>query len=659
MSTITIEYPCSRSNDKATKEQDKEFLRTVCAFANSKGGRIVLLAKENKRYSDKDVDDITRKFEQKTSDAFGLLTAVKMMSREKVSGGEEPSELIFNVKAWRTSRQPCTVNYNLYFATESQVKQIDSSETVESMVENIIGKKRKRKDWKEDFAFGSHYGRFAFGEAVPLRESKDTQFKCLKDEKSKNSDMVTRMQKNKLTSYISAFANGDGGHIYYGINDQKVVVGQVVENREEITREVEKIIRKMLWPKDCGEVERGKHWEIFFEPVSGVDDKFVIVIAVAPSPQPVFAEKPESYHVVDGQVKMLNYTEWEKRLRRHRILDRSPMMPIVDIAQHVARCRWSSEKAELIHYEVSYELSQLRNQGDETFLTRITELRTELQQTVERRELQQTVDYTENMEIILQQEESAYDFRNGVFQKANTLLVKNECYTGKCRDVKIYEVSRLYRLCVVKRSLGELEDSDKLFTDAMQLAQLTPPMIIEAWLLVSKAKKLEIDIATQYDPREPQSCNSLIEQCKGEYYKALGKADVAQDLEFGIVDLKQRVHIFLARIFLGSFYGQEKITRTVGCKEEDLKEAQKMLEIVVRWRNLQGHTMVLFCKCEYHLMLCEQEIRNWERFKKPEFFKKACENSAKALKIAKKNNFKSICCYAKDQHAYLGIELKL
>ena len=642
MSTITIEYSCSRSNDKATKEQDKEFLRTVCAFANSrKGGRIVLRAKENKRYSDKDVDDITRKFEQKTSDEFGLLTTVKMMSREKVSGDEEPSELIFNVEAWPTSRQPCTLKYNLYLAMESQVKQIESSETVKNVVS--IGKKRKRKDSKEDFAFGSHHRHFAFGEAVPLRESKDTQFKCLKDEKSKNSDMVTRMQNNKLTSYISAFANVDGGHIYYGINDQKVVVGQVVENQEPITREVEKIIKKMIRP----EVERGKHWEIFFEPVSGVDDKFVIVIAVAPSQQDaVFAEKPESYHMVDGQVERLNYTEWEKRLRRHLISDRSPMMPIVDIAQHVARCPWSSEKAELIHYEVSYELSQLRNQGDETFLTRITELR-------------QTVDHTGNMEIILQQEESAYDFRKGDLQKANTLLVKNECYTGKCKDVKIYEVFRLYRLCVVKRTLGELEDSDKLFTDAMQRAQLIPPMLIEAWLLVSKAKKLEINIARQYDPTEPQSCDSLIEQCKGEYNKALGKADVAQDSEFGIVDLKQRVHISLARIFLGSFYGQEKITRTVGCKEEDLKEAQKMLEIVVRWRNLQGHTMVLFCKCEYHLMLCEQEIRNWERFKNPEFFKKACKYSAKALKIAKKNKFKSICCYAKDQHAYLGIELKL
>ena len=46
---------------------------------------------------------------------------------------------------------------------------------MKSVVENIIEKKQKPKI---DFAFGSHHRCFAFGEAVPLRESKDTQFKC-------------------------------------------------------------------------------------------------------------------------------------------------------------------------------------------------------------------------------------------------------------------------------------------------------------------------------------------------------------------------------------------------------------------------------------------------------------------------------------------------
>ena len=287
-----------------------------------------------------------------------------------MSGDEEPSELIFNVEAWPTSQQPCSVNYNLYFATKSQVKQVESSQTVKNVVEYMNEKKQKSKG---DFAFGSHRRRFALGEVVPLRESNDTQFKCLKDEKSKKCNIVTRMASNKLTSYISAFANGDGGHIYYGINDQRVVVGQVVENQEAITRGVEKTIKKMLiCPKVFGKVEKGRHWQIFFEPVSGVDDKFVIVIAVAPSPQPVFAEEPESYHVVDGRVVRLNYMEWEKRSREQLISDRSP---IVDIPQHMRRGSWSSKKAELMHLEKVHELTQLRNQGDEeAFLTRITEL---------------------------------------------------------------------------------------------------------------------------------------------------------------------------------------------------------------------------------------------------------------------------------------------
>ena len=649
--TITIQYPPARLKDKASKKQDEEFVRTVCALANSTGGRIVLCAKENERYSDKDVDDITRKLEQKTSDAFGFLTAVETISQEKVSGDEEPSELIFNVKAWPTSRQPCTVNYNLYLTTESQVKHIDSSETVEKVVENIIEKKRKRK---EDFAFGSHHRCFAFAEAMPLRESKDTQFKCLKDEKSNKCDIVTRMQSNKLTSYVAAFANGDGGHIYYGIKTHEdgpnVVEGQMVKNREKIASGVEKTIKKMLWPKDCGEPKKGKHWEIFFEPVSGDDEKcdskakFVIVIAVAPSPLPVFAEKPESYHVVNGQVERLNYTEWEKRLRRHLISDRPP---IVDIPTQVGRCEWSSEEAQQLHFTVLHELVQLRNQGDEAFFKRITEL-------------QETVDHTGNVKIVVQQQEAAYYFRKGDFQEAETRLVENEGDIGKSLDVKIHEVRRLYWLSVVKLSQGKLRESDELSTNALQNAELVPPMLIGAWLLENEAGRLEIDIATSYNPTEPQNCDDLITQCFDKYYEALGQADVAQDSpKSGLVQLKQRVHINLARIYLGSFRGKETITRTTGCQEDHHKKAVEMLATLVRWSDQQGWTMTLFCKCEYLLARCEQNIRNWERFGNPEFFKKACKNSSKALRKAEKNNFKSICCYAKEQHAYLGIELKL
>ena len=75
-------------------------------------------------------------------------------------------------------------------------------------------------------------------------------------------------------------------------------------------------------------------------------------------------------------------------------------------------------------------------------------------------------------------------------------MVENKSYIRKCLDGSIYEFRRLYLLSVVKRWKGELNDSDKLLTDAMQHAEFHPAMPMEAWVLVSKAKILEIEIAT-------------------------------------------------------------------------------------------------------------------------------------------------------------------
>ena len=83
---------------------------------------------------------------------------------------------------------------------------------------------------------------------------------------------------------------------------------------------------------------------------------------------------------------------------------------------------------------------------------------------------------------MLQQEESAYDFRKGDLQKAKThsWCMKNEYYTGKCRDVKIYKFFRLYRLCVIKRSQG---DRGKNLTDftVMQRSNMLIWMSLSSW----------------------------------------------------------------------------------------------------------------------------------------------------------------------------------
>ena len=56
---------------------------------------------------------------------------------------------------------------------------------------------------------------------------------------------------NKFSCYVSAFANYNGGHTYYGITDDGLVESELISNekdKREITKKVGKAINKMIWP---------------------------------------------------------------------------------------------------------------------------------------------------------------------------------------------------------------------------------------------------------------------------------------------------------------------------------------------------------------------------------------------------------------------------
>ena len=126
------------------------------------------------------------------------------------------------------------------------------------MIDFIEGKQRGSKCSSD--VLDSRHRCFVFGEALPFRESKDTQFKKIKCEKSKHCDLASRItnKSNKLIFYVSAFANAGGGHIYYGVNNEtNVVEGELITDKDKIIKAVERAIKKMLWPKECGEPKRG------------------------------------------------------------------------------------------------------------------------------------------------------------------------------------------------------------------------------------------------------------------------------------------------------------------------------------------------------------------------------------------------------------------
>lgn len=634
---VRIEFPSRalKKDKKATTKKLDEIACAVCALANSKGGRVILYSKDG-CYSEGDIDDITRRVEQKLNSTFSIVT------REI---DEESAELHFRVEALPSLSQPHTLKYNLHITSETQVIEVAPSSSRDKVMGIIKGTSRKRK--LEDYnVIGHHHRRFVLGETVPLRESKDTQFKKLKDEKStKGCGLASRITNtaNKLTLYVSGFANGEGGHIYYGIktneNDwSNVVEGQTVHDQDKITREVAKTIQNMTWPKENGVPQKGKHWEIFFEPVFGVntsaESKFVIVISIAPFQSGVFVEEPESYKEADGEVMKLGYSEWKKRLCQHHISYRSE---VVNIQQSIGRCSWSSSGASAEYGAISRRLVQLRNDGNRSEFQKYT------------KQLEESGSW--NARVISQQQEAGYFLRESDFKKAGELLEENKELLRKSKDAAIFEVTWLYWVCIATRSQPErVDECDEIFTNAIQKIQSVPASLIGPWLFVQKARMLEMKIGEESETEEE---DNLINECKESYMEALREASVLPDSP-AVVALKQRVHITLARLHLRCFRCQGKLTRKKVCTKYDREEAQKMLEIVERSHNLQGWPRTVLGKCEYHMVRSEQDIRNWEQFGDPSYHKTAYKHSKKALKIANKLNFKFFSTYASDQLSYFN-----
>ena len=378
----------------------------------------------------------------------------------------------------------------------------------DEVIDIIQGTNRKRK--LENYEFGNHWRKFSLGEKVPLRESKNTQLKKLKDEKSKKINLASRItnKSNKLVYYVSGFANGEGGHIYYGIKTSEdgsnVVEGQIVHDQNIIIREVDKAIGKMIWPN--GPPQKGKHWEIFFEPVSGVDEsecKFVILISVAPFPKGVFAEEPESYKVVGGKLKKSEYTEWKQTLLQHRISRRSQVSGVLE-KESVGRCSWSSSHAREEYARTSRKFVQLRNDGDRSKFTKYAVLLLEHGSC--------------NQRIISQQQEAGYLLREGHIKKAEELLEKNQSLIGYSKDAAIFEITWLYWAIIAKHSQPSgLEKGENLYHDAMQKMQLAPHSLIGPWLLVQNTRMVEARIGEGDESHD----NKLISQCKESYLEVL------------------------------------------------------------------------------------------------------------------------------------------
>ena len=254
-----------KSKPKTYKEEKlKEIMAAICAMLNTNGGKVVILIKIDESVPVQGsafslVSSVIRTLGQSLTNIIGLNQAI---SKTKWKYDEEKITLLIE-----KTNSLITTSYSLYLSNQKEVVHVSPSclsEPPESVVRDIIS----RKKVEEPVRLYSHCRQFFKGKHCGLHENSTCQLKNVKAEQSKCTTIGDRLtcKSNKLSCYISAFANHSGGHVYFGINDNGFVEGEEISDEGSIVTKVEKAVNKMIWPEEIGQVKRGEHWEIFFEP---------------------------------------------------------------------------------------------------------------------------------------------------------------------------------------------------------------------------------------------------------------------------------------------------------------------------------------------------------------------------------------------------------
>ena len=632
------------SNKKYKEELLKAILIAICAMLNSNGGRVVLYYDTCKcdlvAYR---VSLLIRILEQTLIATIGSNQTVS-----NVYFKPDKEKIIILVK-----KVDCqiTINYNLYLPSQSQVVQVFPWEPLEKVKDDVI----TRKVVQEPVQLGSHHKRFLKGEICGFHESKEIMFKNVKADASKRTRLADRITSkgNKFSCYVSAFANHNGGCMYYGITDDQVVEGELIPNgkdKDEIIKKVEKTINKMIWPKQIGQPKREEHWDILFEPV--VDNNFneipsiyVIVIYIAPCLGGVFTEEPECYEMIDGKVTKMSYTIWVIRIMResYEVVNRKADMsfPIsrkrilqlaVEIPAVVQRVKWSSSSTERHCTEVDERLMMVINNGKWNEFLKVANL-------FERK-------YPEvDVKLVVLSKKVMERYRMGCVSKAYCILENYKELLPKADNKLIFEAIYLYLKAALKRAERDFKAAKEILNYALLKAEQIPPGLLTAAIL---------SFAGMLQNSEVNETTQLSAQLSIRALEHLKRAPESQ----GKVDMEQKAYIIIATFHLGYDISQTIVKKDVN--ESTLETAKSSImelnQSVVNDCPLSRYREVQFNLTQSTLYYRYSQIRPEKRIL---FLEKAFQFSKKAQHLAQASHFEELLMWANDNSALFAEKLVL
>ena len=466
-------------NKRYKDKKIQEIIAAICAMLNSNGGTAVIDIETDSNETpvggspSSQMSLVIRIVEQSMISIIGIQQTTSNINFRK--NGESIVILV------QRTDSIITTNYNLYLPSESQVVQVFPWEPLEKVKDEIIN----RNAILEPVQLGSHNRIFRKDTICGIHESKTVQFKHLEAHATQRTTLADRMigKGNKFTCYVSAFANYEGGHEYFGISDEGTVVGEVIQNEEdkrEITKKIEKAIKKMIWPEHIGEPKRGKHWDIFFVPMLDEDNKpipstFVIVIYIAACLGGVFNEEPECFEMVDGKIRKMSFITWKKKI--------SPRLTELHYVDHISsrfkRVTWSSTGIRNVVVFADNLLVQCVNNGKS-----IAPVSTNLEETFPNHKIE--------LKLLVLSKRVMTSYRSNCFNMAKDLLEEYSDLLTETTEFEFFDAIRVYLHAALYRAKGDVTALRNILPGALAKAERIEPGIISAaiYLLVAMVKTL-------------------------------------------------------------------------------------------------------------------------------------------------------------------------
>ncbi|XP_060597672.1 schlafen family member 13-like isoform X1 [Ruditapes philippinarum] len=286
-------------------------LKYVCALLNSGGGILHMrnLDAERGVVLSKHLDTWWSGMEIKMAE---ILSRDDICNYFDLVGNHDDKDLYLFVK---TAEHLCSLRYHCRLPTDTATHEVTYQSLLRLLVNHgEAGSLQELPPIPDRYIFGRS--------AEELKkETKQIQFKQLSAPQNKSGGKNTLPDRvsGLMIKYVSAFANHEGGHIYFGIGDARAsVIGEelTLPDQKNLEWLVTNRMYNMMWRDSSVRPVRGVHWDINFYPVEKTPknaSRVVVVVSVCKFPGGVFTNCPTSSYInTEGHVVDFTFDQWKE-----------------------------------------------------------------------------------------------------------------------------------------------------------------------------------------------------------------------------------------------------------------------------------------------------------------------------------------------------------